>query len=161
MDRKAQIQLGWIVVAFIAVVVGLSFWSLMGSNIGQMTKTSTSTNALFTMGTGVAKELTPCGQKVLTISLVNNSDSVAIQTGNYTTSVAAGSDGYLAAFIKNNTAQFGGQIVNVTCTYEPKGYISDGGSRAVVTLIAVMMAILIMVSAMPDLRKQVIDFFGS
>jgi len=163
MDKKAQVNIGWLVVAFIAVSIGLAlFVSNIAPDIGRMTKTFTTTNqAGFTFPASTsAVELTPCGQKALTISLTNYTDGYAISSGNYTTSQAAGSDGYLSAFIKNVSGQFSGKQVNVTCTYEPRGYIDSGASRSVVALISILFALMIMVSVIPDLRNGLLEAIG-
>lgn len=163
MDKKAQVNIGWLVVAFIAVSIGLAlFISNIAPDIGRMTNTFTTTNqAGFTFPASTsAVELTPCGQKALTISLTNHTDGYEISSGNYTTSQAAGSDGYLSAFIQNVSGQFSGREVNVTCTYQPRGYIDFGASRAVAGLIAILFALMIMVSVIPDLRNGILDFIG-
>ena len=146
-----------IMIATIAILVGLAFWQPMASNIGTMTQTASSRNVSFTMpAVGVTKELTMCGQKALTYSIINATDAIAIPTTNYTITSSASSDGFLIAKITGtNGANFFGLTANMTCTYEPRGYIDNGGSRAMVSLIGIAMALLIMIAAVPDLREWI------
>ena len=159
MNNRAQIGFMAIVIAAVAILIGLAFWANFAGNIGQMTKTSSSTNVSFTMpANGSTSDLTPCYQKALTYELYNGT-TAAVPTTNYTITQAAGTDGYLAARIRNNDAAWNSKAVNVTCTYEPFGYIPEGGSRGIVTLIAIFMALLIVVAALPDVRNGILDFF--
>lgn len=153
----------FIILGFIAVIVGLAlFSSNFQSDIGKMTTTYTATNTSFTMPAAAATaELTPCGQKIVSgLVIVNSSNATQIVTSsNYTTSQSAGRDGYLAAQITTDSnAKFAGLGVNVSCVYEQKGYVSDSGTRAIVPIIAIMMALLIVVAAIPPLRDKFFDF---
>jgi len=146
-----------IIIAAVTILMGLALWPAMAGNIGTMTRTGTSTNVAFAIGTGTAaKTLTPCYQKAMTTSLeYGNASGGAIATGNYTITQNTGTDGYLEAKITLTNTSSLGATVNVTCTYEPKGYVESGGGRAIVGLIAIFMALLIMLAAVPDLRELI------
>ena len=159
MENKT-IGFGLIVMAAVAVLIGLAFWPTLSPAIGQMTKTFTSASTTITLPAGGATtEITPCGQKALTITIINATGGETITATNYTLSQSVGTDGYLAAKLTvAASSPYASKSVNYTCTYEPKGYIEDGGSRAIIGLVAIAMALLIMIAAMPNLKNGLIDF---
>lgn len=150
-----------IIIAATAILVGLALWPALSPAVGQMTKTFTNTNVSFTFPTNTTtQDLTPCGQRAISNTITNASGGEVIQAANYTISQGGGSDGYLSArIVAVGATKYQGTSANISCEYEPRGYISDGGSRAIVGLIAIFFALLIVVSALPDLRNGVIDFF--
>lgn len=146
--------------AAVAILIGLAFWPSVSPNIGAMTKTFDAVNTTMVFpADGATSELTMCGQEVNTIVVENTTNTVP--TTNYTITSSAGTDGYLAAKITGAAGPFGGTSVNITCNYDPKGYITEGGSRGIVTIIAIFLALLIVVAALPNLRNGVVDFFKS
>ena len=162
MDKNQAYGFGAIVMAAVAILIGLAFWGQFAGNIGQMTKTSAAVNVSMTLpADGATSELTMCGQKALTIAIINQSDRVVVPTSNYTTSQSPGTDGYLAAKVTTTSSLlFAGKAVNVSCTYEPKGYIAESGSRGIVVVISIFMALLILVAAMPNVREFIVDKFS-
>lgn len=158
MDNSTGI--GMIVVATIAVLIGLAFWPALSPNIGQMTQTYSIVNQTMTLPAVTAtSELTMCGQRATSITITNATGGATVPTTNYTVSQSPGTDGYLAAKVTTaSQSYYAGKSVNVSCAYEPKGYISEGGSRGIVALIAVFMAMLIAVAAMPNVRDKFFDF---
>jgi len=151
-----------IIIATVGILVGLAFWPTISPNIGAMTKTFDSVNATMTLpAAGVYSELTMCGQKALTNTVQNATGAGGVSTNNYTITQATGADGYLAAKITTTPGSpFAGRSVNVSCNYEPKGYVTDGAGRSMVSLIAIAMALLIIVAAVPNLRNGILDLFG-
>lgn len=149
----------FIVIAAVAILIGLAFWPSIGPNIGAMTRTSSSANVTITMpADGATSELTMCGQRSTAIAIINRTTGSVVPTTNYTVTQSIGTDGYLAAKLTTTSSKYAGVAVNVSCDYEPKGYISEGGSRAMVGLIAIAMALLILVAAIPNIRNGVLDF---
>ena len=157
-----------IIIATIAVLVGLAFWSTVGSSIGTLAVIQTSTNASFTFpANGSTSDLTTCGQlNTTTITVYNYTNNTGAVGGagalvgstNYTVTQAAGTDGYLSARVTCTalaTNWVCGYATNVTCNYQPRGYITEGGGRSVALLIPVFLAILIAFAAIPDLREWI------
>ena|SRR3990167_4859767 len=153
-----------IIIATIAILVGLAFWSTVGGSVSTLTQTQTSTNASFTLpANGTTADLLQCGQlNTTSVVIFNATNGTAgfqnhiIPATNYTITQAAGSDGFLSTRIVLSTLQpaqgYYGQSSNVTCGYQPRGYITEGGGRTVTTLIPLFLAILIAFAAIPDLR---------
>ena len=159
-NNKAQIQgVGMLVIAAVAVIVGLVLFQAAAQKVGDSTNTYQATNASFTMpANGTTADLTPCGQgNTSAVVIMNASTNVTVTAGNYTISKGIGSDGYINSRIYYNGVgnnYYGGYAVNVTCTYEPKGYINDTGGRAIAGIIILLSAIAIAVVLLPLLRQD-------
>lgn len=149
-------SVGFIILAAVVVLIGLSFWSQVGTNISTLAELQTSpANVSFVpANNGTAKELTMCGQKVDTIAIWNGTNNLVSAT-NYTTTQAVGADGFISSFLTTTgSSLYNGVTLKVTCTYQAKGYITDSAGRGVARLIAIFLALLIMASVIsPDLRK--------
>ena len=161
MDRKGQIGFGFIIMAAVAILVGLALYTgTFSQNIGSMTNLDNAYNVTMTLpASNITSELSMCGQKVNTITVTNATGGTVVTASNYTTSQSIGADGYLAAKITPSTAsRYASTSVNVSCNYEPDGYIAESGGRAVVGLIAIFMALLILVAALPNLKDKFFDF---
>jgi len=161
MKKKGQTSIGGIIIAAILIFVGLAmmFSGSVPQSIGDMTKTGTNNNKTMNMpGQGATAEITTCGQKALTYTITNATGGEIVPTTNYTISQSAGTDGYLAAKVTTGTtSNYANRSVNVSCTYEPKGYVVEGGSRAIVGLVAIFAAMLILVAALPDIKNGILD----
>lgn len=168
MDKKGEGNNGFvfIILAAVAILVGLALYNsdAFAGNIGKMTQISTAANVSFTLpANNTVADLTPCGQKNTSVVVIYSPDGGSIlPAANYSVTQEAGTDGFLAARIKllNVNTTWASHPANVSCSYQPKGYIDDGGSRAIVGLIAIFMALLIMISAMPNVREGIADFFN-
>lgn len=161
-----------IIFATIAILVGLAFWTILGDSVGTLANIQTTTNASFTMpANGSTKDLTPCGQLNTTaIKVYNQTNGTGgssaypfVTATNYSVTQATGNDGFLSARIKCTAGAvdyFCGHNVNVTCSYQPKGYITDSAGRGIALMIPIFAALLIMIAAIPDLREWVINKVG-
>ena len=162
MDDK---MIGGIVIAALAVLIGLALWPAFSPNIGQMTQTFTAQNQTMVMpAAGATSELTMCGQKALTSTyfvITNATTGVLVPSGNYTISQSVGTDGYLAAKITTVQSLSASKNINVSCAYQPKGYLEDGANRSIVGLIALAFTLLILVAAIPNIRNKAMDFMRS
>lgn len=162
MDDK---MIGGIVIAALAILIGLALWPAFSPNIGQMTQTFTSQNQTMVMpAAGATSELTMCGQKALTSTyfiVTNASTGLTVPSTNYTITQSAGNDGYLTAKITTVQSLSATKNINVSCAYQPKGYLEDGANRSIVSLIAIAFALLILVAAIPNIRDKAMDFIRS
>lgn len=151
-----------IIIGFIAVIIGLAFWGLLGNNIGTLAVIQTSANQTFTLpANNTITDLIPCGQQNTSNVVIYTPDGKlvfthgALPSGNYTAIHQAGSDGYLSTRINvtNMNSTWASQAVNVSCSYEPRGYINEGGGRAVALIIPILFALAIAFAASPDMRE--------
>jgi len=163
MNDKGQIGFGMIVMSAVAILIGLAFYTgTVSPSIGQMTKLSNSYNQTMTLpANGETSELTMCGQRAVSYIITNATSGAIVPTTNYTISQGIGTDGYLAAKITTTTSPYAQKSVNVSCEYEPKGYIPESGSRGIVSLIAIFSAFLIVIAAFPNIRDKIFgDIIG-
>ena len=164
MNKQGQLGIGTFLMTFIAIITCLAL--LNGgiySNIGTMTDKVVKTNQTFTFPTNTTT-ITLLGQAVESVTVVNGSNGVAINSGNYTITNRVVSNGQLIATLGGTSSipnsVFAGQQVNITYTYEPFGYATDAGSRSMIDLIAIFAALAVVVIAMmPILREKIFDIF--
>lgn len=157
--------IAFIAIAAVVILVGLSFWSTIGGSIGTLTVIQSSANVSYTLpANNTVADLTPCGQKnTSTVVIYDATGAIILPATNY--SVAQGTsstDGYLADQItlKNVNATWASHAANVSCSYQPRGYVTDSGSRSIVNLIPIFFALLIAIVALPDVRERLKDFAG-
>lgn len=153
----------FIIMSAVAILIGLAFYQgSFSQNVGTLTKTQDAINQSFTFpANGATAELTICGQKVLTNTITNQTSGAIVPTSNYTITQSIGSDGYLAAKLNTTFSGYAGRATNVTCNFQPKGYVDDGATRGIINLIAIFMVLLIIVCAVPQTREGFMSFFNS
>lgn len=154
--------IAFIVIVTVAILVGVALYSgSITQSVGDMTLTRGAVaNVTYTLpAAGSSVQITTCGQKILTAILTNASNGLTVPASNYTfIQQASPTDGYLTAYIRSDGGIYAGLPVNVSCSsFEPHGYIADGGSRGIVSLIAIFFVLLIIAAALPDARQW---FFG-
>lgn len=162
---EKNVLVGMIIIAAIALMIGASAWTAVGSDIGTMTKTFTITNQSVTTGAnGAYVDLT--GQELIGVALVNNHtcpNANADGTGCVNVTISEGIStvtGYKRIRMLTNNATWATKPVNVTYTYGAEGYVDDAGGRAIVPLILVFFAVLLVVIALtPALRSGLMDFY--
>ncbi len=177
MNKKGEMgggEVGLLILVAVAIILGASFLTPIAQYVGTATNTGQATNVSFTMpANGSTTDLTPCGQKntsaVVIYNYTNDSDAtlpanpaVRLTGNNATISQAQSSTtGYLHSQVTtfgNAVNYFGNAKVNVTCTFEPEGYITDSGGRAIASLVIVLFALGIAVIAIvPSLRSKIMD----
>ena len=161
MFKKGEIGVGGILIAFIAIIVGLA---LMNGGIfdaiGTMTQKVTVANQTVTLpAAGSIVGLT--GQAIESVIVTNASDGAVVPATNYTTQSRVVSNGALTANLLSNGGLFVSKSVNVSYIYEPAGYETSSGGRALISLIAIFMALAVAVVALtPTFRNGVLDIFG-
>lgn len=144
-----------IIIATVAILIGLAFWSTVGSSVSTLTGTQSVSLAAFTFpANGTSGELTTCGQEVITIAIQNATGGETIAATNYSTTTGTGADGFISSFITiNASSEYSTAPVSVNCTYYGKGYVNEGSTRAIVLLIPIFLALIIAFAAIPDLRE--------
>lgn len=166
MNDKGQGSIGIMLVAAIAILVGLAIFSgAILPNIGTATRTEISmTNTSYTMAASNSTvEITHCGQKILSGLVYNRSSGVLLTTTNYSFVQFVGADGLVAAGVKTlEESGYASSPINVTCvSYEPDGYVESSGGRSIVLLVAIFSALAIAVVALvPTLRSGVLEMMG-
>lgn len=150
MDRTG---VGFLIVAFVAVVIGLTLLLQAAGYVGIMTGTQTLSN--YTAGTVPAdgSTLELIGQNIVGTAIATNAtDGVLIPSTNYTVTQGLGADGQIAVIYTAVGSTFDGESLNISYTYEPDGYVTSSAGRAIAGLIILFGAMGIAFVAFPDLR---------
>ena len=159
MDKKGEVGVFGLVLIAMAVIVGSVLLTSSAQNVGTMTNTYDSANVSFTLpANNTLTELTPCYQKnVSAVVIYDPTGALVLPSANYTVSQGASSvDGFLATkiILNNVNTTWAGDPANVSCTYEPFGYVSDSGSRTIVGLIIIFGALMLFAWTIPNLREM-------
>lgn len=161
MNKRGQVVgIGFIILAFVVIVVGLALYTgSLSPNVGQLTQTRNSFNQSFTVpANGGASQITNCEQKAISVILTNATSGAIVPSTNYTISQVVGSGNVLVAQLNSTGGVYASRSVNLSCNYEPYGYLSDGGSRGIALIIPVFFAIALLVAVIPSAREGFMDF---
>ena len=144
MNKEAQTNgfLGLMLVGFVAIVIGVALLQSAASYTSKVDDTVSYTNTTYTVPTaGTYTDISDC-QEVIGTVLIQNS-STTVTSDNVTIVERVGSDGLKSASLYNNDARWNARIVNATWTCGVDGYVEDAGSRSIISLIVIMMALAI------------------
>jgi len=171
MNKKGQVTVALLLTLFIGVVVALAIITPIFQNQGTLTDLGNSSNVSYTMPTnGTTSDLTACGQlntsAVVIYNYTNNTGDVGganakIGDGNYTITQAIGSTGYIATRIYWDTLAVGymkaGYKANVSCIYEPTGYLHDSSSRNITELWGIMAVLALVAFVLAGVKYEWFD----
>jgi len=145
MNNKAQMAgVGVFIMLFVGVIVALAIFNGgITSNVGSAVNTidvPITTQVTFPTN---STELVLNGKSVSSVVVINGSQTVG--SGNYSiTNNDISASGVLqSTIIAVGASPYQGANVNISYTYEPLGYVSDSGSRAIVSLIIIFSALAI------------------
>ena len=166
MNVKGQFGgVGVILMAAVAVIIMVAlFTPAITQPIGQMTQTSTIINRTVTApAAGSSTDGLLVGQAAYNVVVTNASSGEVVPATNYTiTNYVVTSTGELKTrFTSKAGSDIGWQAksINVTYTYEPYGYDTSSGNRAVHTLILLIVALVIGLATVsmvfPSIREWV------
>ena len=145
---------------FMAVIVGLILLTASAQQVGDVTNTIDVANesVASSNGTTLALIVELQGKSVSDVVVYNGSDDMVVTSGNYTIYNNQVIDGTETAGINVSTdVTQQGEAWNVSYTYEPTTYISDGGGRVVAGIIVLMFALAIAIVALiPAMRSKVL-----
>ena len=158
--KKGQLGFGAILVAFIAIIVGLTLFTVIAQTVGTSTSTVAVVNAsLGTVSNSTYAYLT--NYRSITDVVVWNSTTQLVAAANYTVTNNVVNNGAEAIrFIAINTTGYTGTTWYISGTAEPLGYVG-GASGSIALLIPIFFALLIAVIALePTLRGGMKDLMG-
>lgn len=151
---KSAGDLKQILMILVGAIVAIVLLASAADQISLNVNTFSSENASFTLGgNATTNDLTVCGSANISDVVIYNTDGNILfdygvnAVGNYTTEIAVGSDGLLNTriILAGMNSTYATAVVEVTCDFEPRGYVSDGGSRSMLTLVVVLGALGIVV----------------
>jgi len=162
MNKKGA-TLGMLLMIFIGIIVSLALLAGTFEPIGNMLNIKTITNDPITTAAVNASTTLTGRENTTAITVINASNASQDWTANFdvttrntggalaillTTSQAAGDAG------QNLTA------ANVTYSYKPQGYNDSSGSRGIIGIILIFLALAIAVSVIPGFRDSLDDIKG-
>lgn len=161
-NRGQTITVGAIILTFVAVIVGLAIFDGGITNpVAQITQTVDVTNQTATFG--VAGSNTTLKGQAISNVVVTNATGFLVPATNYTINNYQVSNGQLitSLTVKAGNVGFAGNTSNVSYTYEPYGYATQSGSRAIIGLIVIFAALAIgLIALVPTLRSGILEFVG-
>jgi protein-S-isoprenylcysteine O-methyltransferase Ste14 len=164
MDKKGQAQVGLIVMIAIVCIVGVILFQAIAQESGKSTTLVTLSNqTISTPANGTAYYFTSYKYfDETTLVVTNASSGTVINSGNYTITNNNIYNGALSVMlVPNADPAFAGKPWNISVTAQPLEYISEGGARSIVPLIAIFFALAIGIVALtPTLRSGVLDMIG-
>ena len=153
MNKKgeANVLVGLILLAMI-LFIGFALLTPVATTKGEITNLGTSANVSYTLGaSGSTSDLTPCGQaNASAVVIYNPAGDYVLPAANYTVSRTTASRIYLTSV--NST--YASTDMNVSCSYEPVGYLDSSGDRSLFGLIQTMMIMVLLITAALYAMKQ-------
>ena len=145
----------------VAIIVGLVLITdSISDNTAVMTNTYTTVNQ--TVAWTNTTVLTLNGKLATNFIATNQTNGVTVPATNYTVNnnvILA--DGTLGSTLTEKGGVFIDRNVNISYTWQPLGYVPEGGGRAIVDLIVLFCVIAIFVVALvPTLRNGILDLVG-
>jgi hypothetical protein len=164
MNNKGQVGLGTILMVFITVVVGVILLIAAAQELGK--STNTDSIALYSIGTqtnGTTYYFADY-KHLSSVTVYGNgtANPVLLSAGNYTitNNVINPTGGAISASLLP-TSEYTGTVWQINATAQPLGYVPDGGSRSIVSLIVILFALAVAIVALePTLRSGILDAMG-
>ena len=157
---QASLQLGIIISAFIAILVGVIFFQAIAQEAGRSTTTFAINQSLGTISNGTIKYLTDF-RALSGVTIFLGLNGSAVNSGNYTVTsniIDPTSSGLAVSIEPAADEGLEGFEWNITATVQPVTYVAESGGRAVVGLIAIFFALAVAVVALePTLRSGIMD----
>lgn len=163
-NKKGEVKtsgVGLFIIVFVALIVGLALIVPTAQNVGQSTQTLTFTNQSFTLP-ALNGIIVLNGQAANNVVVFNRSAAVyvLVPATNYTITNYDVSTGTLRTTLKLIDATFANNAANITYISEPIGYVTDSGSRSILTLIVIFTAIGILAIGLYQVRNNgLLDMF--
>jgi len=159
MNRKGiTVTIGAIILTFVGVIFALAILTGgLTDPIAQVTQTFDVDNETHTFPeNGTNLQLT--GQAISNVEVTNASGGEVVPTSNYSIYNRLNVNGVLTAGITGDGSAYHGNSTNISFTYEPFGYDTNSGGRAIAGLIIIFAALAIAVfTLIPTLKSGVLE----
>ena len=162
MNKKGQVNVGVIIIAFVTIVVGVALLVVVAQQVG-LTK---DTIAIANQSLGAADNSTTVYltsiRAISSVVIYNESGTEIVPADNYTVTNNVVNEGALAvSVLPAANAEYHGFTWTISGTGQPLTYVPDGGSRGIITLIVIFFALAIAVAALyPVVKDNLLDAFG-
>ena len=163
MNKQGQLQLGIIMGVFIIALVGVVLFQITAQETSKSTDTIHNVNQTITLSTvGATTNLD--GKAVVSGSVLVSNDTEEgavsiVPSTNYTIANNQIVNGVLTATITPTVnSPWAEESVNITYEYQPTGYITDGGGRAIADLIPLFFILgIVILLLLPVMKAKLFD----
>ncbi len=165
-NKKGQVTIGILILAFILIIVGTVLISPIASNVEGQRNTVEVQNTTITAAATVNTSVEFLGSGFVgTVTAQNATTAIQIlAAGDF---VARSRQAPITSGVVTNTFELTddgvgwvGAQINLSYTSEPDGFLTDGGSRAIIALITIFLALTIgIIAFIPAARSGMLDMF--
>jgi len=148
-----------IIVAFIAIILGVVLIGTIADQETAITETKTNINHTVTLPTAIGETVELTGRDhISTTSVINASDANDDWSDNVTLSDGLGSDGSKKVILTlddltdSDGDEINGTDANVTNVYGPQGYLANSSDRAIIGLVIIFGALAILITSFVIVR---------
>lgn len=162
MNNKGQLNVGTIIMIALGVIIGAIFMIALANQNDPQVTTRSSINETITFPAN-GSSVTLIGQATIgSLIELYNTTGTRIKSQNYTlTSYVLSGGNYVATLTAGVGAQdYYSKSVNISYNYEPIGYNTSSGSRAVSGLTILFFALAVFGLAIPGVREWLGDKLG-
>ncbi len=160
-NNKGQILIGGIIMIAITAIVGVILLLSSAQNIHPTVNTVDLVNYSVALGALYTETSIPGIGVVGDVVMHNVTSGVVIGAANYTVTDYELVDSTLTATLNVTSATIASQTVNLSYTYQPEGYSTNSGARAVANLIIILFALSIaVVTLTPTLKSKILESIG-
>jgi hypothetical protein len=156
--NKKGLELGSMLMIFLGIILGLVFIVAIADNQAPLTNTRSVTNGTVTFPEN-GSTLTLEGQALVgAITAVNATDGEAVPASNFSTEDFVQASGEYRLVLTSLDSDWNDESVNLSYTYEPVGYNSDGSNRTILGLVLIFFALAVFAIALPGVREWITGF---
>ena len=162
MNKKGQINVGVIIVAFITIVVGVALLVVTAQQVGTVRDTVDLVNrSLGAADNSTTVYLTDI-RAISGVVIYNESGDAIVAADNYTVTNNVVYQGALAvSVLPAANAEYHGYTWTISGTAQSLTYVPDAGSRSIVLLIVIFFALAIAVAALyPVMKDSILEYFS-
>lgn len=170
MNKKGQIGVGTLMVAFIGILVGVIIFQTIAQQVGTTTNTIEVIGDQETAAVNGASFYLTNYRAISSFVAYNLTNGTAIASGghivliddgNYTVNNDVVYNGALAVNISVDDALYESETWNLSYTAQPLTYIANSGARSMTSLIVIFFALLVAsVALAPVIQSKVLDSIG-
>jgi len=158
MKRKGQVEIGGLIILAVAIIIGLvMITDGISEPVAAITQTVNIVNTTYTAPAAAGSSINLVGQAYTSVIVTNATSGTLIPATNYTITNRVVRDGGLVTTLTANAGNslgWHGKGINISATVEPFGYDTNGGSRAITSLIVIFAAIALVVTAVTVVIKN-------
>ncbi len=146
-----------LIIAFIAIIIGVSLFASIADTIGTLTGTFSVENRTFTASNNTAVSFNVSTEVPTSITEVRNNDSVVLSSpANFSSDTTAGTINMSIAYAADHgvSTQAGWEV---DFDFQTTDFIADSSARSITNLINIFFALAIMAAAFIAVKFDIFD----